>query len=317
MLLIDYALLLGTGLAMYEGLNYLDNFKNNKKWNDLQKGIKIENYKILESRKTDYGSLLTIELPPGGTTTKLEYNIEAIEKAYKCRCILKNIPFSDLVEIELVTKEIKGLKQPLMLLTPYQLLFGYDFKGDPIIADMSSTTHLGVVGTSKMGKSVCIEMALQAIQEQINILMINCFSDDFKSLQGRRINDNQAMKEALEEELNNKEWREKPLYILIDEYNVLSKTVKKIDDVIQGLLAQGRHFNVYLIVIMQLGNKEDCKFKNLFNCRLAFKTIEKQTISAFLGCPVQDTNLQRQEFYLYHTELIRGRSYDKIKNPII
>ncbi|WP_302782885.1 hypothetical protein [Clostridium saudiense] len=317
MLLIDYALLLGTGLAMYEGLNYLDNFKNNKKWNDLQKGIKIENYKILESRKTDYGSLLTIELPPGGTTTKLEDNIEAIEKAYKCRCILKNIPFSDLVEIELVTKEIKGLKQPLMLLTPYQLLFGYDFKGDPIIADMSSTTHLGVVGTSKMGKSVCIEMALQAIQEQINILMINCFSDDFKSLQGRRINDNQAMKEALEEELNNKEWREKPLYILIDEYNVLSKTVKKIDDVIQGLLAQGRHFNVYLIVIMQLGNKEDCKFKNLFNCRLAFKTIEKQTISAFLGCPVQDTNLQRQEFYLYHTELIRGRSYDKIKNPII
>lgn len=312
MLLIDYALLLGTGLAMYEGLNYLDNFKNNKKWNDLQKGIKIENYKILESRKTDYGSLLTIELPPGGTTTKLEDNIEAIEKAYKCRCILKNIPFSNIVEIELVTKEIKGLKQPLMLLTPYQLLFGYDFKGDPIIADMSSTTHLGVVGTSKMGKSVCIEMALQVIQEQIDILMINCFSDDFKSLQGRRINENEAMKEVLEEELNNKEWREKPLYILIDEYNVLSKTVKKIDDVIQGLLAQGRHFNVYLICIMQLGNKEDCKFKNLFNCRLAFKTIEKQTISAFLGCPVQDTNLKRQEFYLYHTELVRGRSYDKI-----
>lgn len=310
-MLIDYALLLGTGLAMYEGLNYLCNFKNNKKWNDLQKGIKIENYKILESKKTDYGSILMIELPPGGTTTKLEDNIEAIEKAYKCRCILRNIPFSNIVEIELVTKEIKGLKQPLMLLTPYQLVLGYDFKGDPIIADMSSTPHLGVVGTSKMGKSVCIEMALQSIQDKIDILMINCFADDFKSLQGRRINDNQAMKEVLEEELNNKEWREKPLYILIDEYNVLSKTVKKIDDVIQGLLAQGRHFNVYLIVIMQLGNKEDCKFKNLFNCRLAFKTIEKQTISAFLGCPVQDTNLQRQEFYLYHTELIRGRSYDK------
>lgn len=310
-MLIDYGLLLGTGLAMYEGLNYLDNFKNNKKWNYLQKGIKIENYKILESKKTDYGSVLTIELPPGGTTTKLEDNIEAIEKAYKCRCILRNIPFSNIVEIELVTKDIKGLKQPLMLLTPYQLVLGYDFKGDPIITDMSATPHLGVVGTSKMGKSVCIEMALQAIQEQINILMINCFNDDFKSLQGRRINENEAMKEVLEEELNNKEWREKPLYILIDEYNVLSKTVKKIDDVIQGLLAQGRHFNVYLIIIMQLGNKEDCKFKNLFNCRLAFKTIEKQTISAFLGCPVQDTNLKRQEFYLYHTELIRGRSYYK------
>lgn len=311
MLLIDYALLAGLGIAMYEGLNYLDNFKNIKKWNDLQKGIKVENYKILESKKTDYGSILTIELPPGGTTTKLEDNIEAIEKAYKCRCLIRNIPFSNIVEIELVTKEIKGLKQPLMILNPYQLVFGYDFKGDPIIVDMLSTPHLGVVGTSKMGKSVCIEMALRAIQDKIDILMINCFSDDFKSIQGRRINDNQAMKEALEEELNNKEWREKPLYILIDEYNVLSKSVKKIDDVIQGLLAQGRHFNVFIICIMQLGNKEDCKFKNLFNCRLAFKTIEKQTISAFLGCPVPDTNMQRQEFYLYHTELTRGRSYDK------
>ena len=311
MLLIDYALLLGTGLAMYEGLNYLDNFRNNKKWNDLQKGIKIENYKILESRKTNYGNVLTIELPIGGTLKKLEDNVEAIEKAYKCRCILRNIPFSNIVEIELVTKDIKGLKQPLMLLTPYQLVLGYDFKGDPIITDMSATPHLGVVGTSKMGKSVCIEMALQVIQEQIDIVMINCFSDDFKSLQGRRINENEAMKEVLEEELNNKEWREKPLYILIDEYNVLSKTVKKIDDVIQGLLAQGRHFNVFIICIMQLGNKEDCKFKNLFNCRLAFKTIEKQTISAFLGCPVPDTNMQRQEFYLYHTELVRGRSYDR------
>lgn len=192
-----------------------------------------------------------------------------------------------------------------MLLTDHELLLGYNLKGIPIIEDMSSTPHLGVVGTSKMGKSVCIEMALQAIQDKINIMLINCFADDFKNLQGRRINDNEAMKEALEDELNNKEWREKPLYILIDEYNVLSKTVKKIDDVIQELLAQARHFNVFLIVIMQLGNKEDCKFKNLFNCRLAFKTIEKQTISAFLGCPVPDTNMKRQEFYLYHTETIK------------
>ena len=133
-----------------------------------------------------------------------------------------------------------------MLLNQYQLVIGYDFKGESIIVDMAHTPHLGVVGTSKMGKSVCIEMALKVIQEQIDILMINCFSDDFTSLKGRRINDIKEIKEVLEEELNNKEWREKPLYILIDEYNVLSKTVKKIDDTIQGLLAQARHFNVFI-----------------------------------------------------------------------
>lgn len=291
-------------------INSIDKAINNN-WYKLMEALKLDNYKIRNKETMEYGTRLLIDLPAGGTATKLGDNIEAIEKGYKCRCLINNIPFSNLVEIDLITKEIKGLKQPLMLLTDHELLLGYNLKGIPIIADMSSTPHLGVVGTSKMGKSVCIEMALQAIQDKINIMMINCFADDFKSLQGRRINDNEAVKETLEGELNNKEWREKPLYILIDEYNVLSKTVKKIDDVIQGLLAQGRHFNVFIICIMQLGNKEDCKFKNLFNCRLAFKTIEKQTISAFLGCPVPDTNMQRQEFYLYHTELTRGRSYDK------
>ncbi|MCE9656683.1 hypothetical protein LPC13_15565 [Clostridium celatum] len=311
MLLIDYALLGLTGVVIYNGLNYLDNFKNIK-WNKLQKGLKIENYKIIENEKNDFGYKLTIELPPGGTVSKLEDNIEAIEKAYKCRCLLSNIPFSNSVEVELVTKEIKGLKQPLIMLTPCQLLLGYDFKGNPIIADMEDTPHMGVVGTSKMGKSVAIEMALKMINDKVDITLLNTFTDkDFTSLDAIRINDLEAIKEYLEEQLNDKSWRERPLYILIDEYNVLSKSIKKIDDVIQGLLAQARHFNVLIICIMQLGNKEDCKFKNLFNCRLAFKTIEKQTISAFLGCPVQDTNIKRQEFYLYHTELIRGRTYDK------
>ena len=126
---------------MYECLNYLDNFKENRKWNKLQEGIKIENYQLLKSEQKDYGSILTVKLPYGGTTTKLEENIEAIEKAYKCRCLIRNISFSDLVEIELITKEIKSLKQPLMLLSPYQLSFGYDCKGQPIITDMKKTTY--------------------------------------------------------------------------------------------------------------------------------------------------------------------------------
>ena len=284
----------------------------NNKWYKLTEALELDNYKIISRETVDYGFKLLIDLPPGGTYTKLEENIEAIEKAYKCRCLFNNIPFSNLVEIEVITKDIKGLKQPPMLLTPYQLLLGYDFKGDSIIADMEDTPHLGAVGTSKMGKSVALEMGLKMINNKIDIALLNTFTDkDFTSLDAMRINDLGEIKSYLEEQLNNKQWRERPLYILIDEYNVLSKSIKKIDDTIQGLLAQARHFNVFLIVIMQLGNKEDCKFKNLFNCRLAFKTIEKQTISAFLGCPVPDTNMQRQEFYLYHTQLVRGRSYDR------
>ncbi len=311
-ILLDYALLAGTWYAVYESLNYLLNYNENKAWNELQKGIKIENYKIIKVEKTNYGQRLTVELPVGGTVSKLEGNIEAIEKAYKCKCILKNIPFSNVVEVELINKEIRGINQPLLSLTSYQLLIGYDFKGNPIILNMDHTPHLGVIGTSNVGKSIAIEMALKKINYKVDITLLNTFiNKDFKSLKARKINNFDEIKNYLEEQLNNKMWRNKPLYIVIDEYNVLSKTVKKIDDIIQLLLAQARHFNVFLIVIMQQGNKEDCRFKNLFNCRLAFRTIEKQTISAFLGCPVQDTNMETQEFYLYHTELIRGRTYDK------
>ena len=65
MLLIDYALLLGTGLIIYNGLNYLENFKNIK-WDKLQKGLKIESHRIIENKKKDYGYKLTVELPEGG-----------------------------------------------------------------------------------------------------------------------------------------------------------------------------------------------------------------------------------------------------------
>ena len=122
MLLVDYALLAGLGVAMYEGLNYIDNFKSNRKWNKLQEGINIKDYQLVKNEQKDYGSILTIKLPPGGTTTKLEDNVEAIEKAYKCKCLIRNIPFSNNAEIELITKEIKGLKQPLMLLPRYLLI---------------------------------------------------------------------------------------------------------------------------------------------------------------------------------------------------
>lgn len=311
-MLLDYAILFGTGIAMYESLNYLLNHNKNKTWNELQKAIKIENYKIIKAEKTNYGQRLTVELPIGGTVSKLEDNIEAIEKAYKCKCIIKNIPFSNIIEVELINKEIKEISQPELLLNPYELLIGYDFKGNSIILNMDHTPHLGVIGTSNVGKSIAIEIALKKINDKVDIALLNTFvNKDFKSLKAIKINDYDRIKSYLEEQLNNKIWRNKPLYIVIDEYNVLSKTIKKIDDIIQLLLSQARHFNVFLIVIMQQGNKEDCRFKNLFNCRLAFRTIEKQTISAFLGSPIQDTNMETQEFYLYHTELVRGRTYDK------
>lgn len=319
MLLMDLGILIFGVLTTYEAssmfVNKLDEAVNNK-WYKLTKALELNDYKIKNKKVTNVGFDFTVELPPGGTLAALEEKTEAIEKHYQCRCLLKDIRFSNLIQMEIVDREIKGLKQPLIIVNQYQLLFGYDFKGEAIIANMIKTPHVGVVGTSNMGKSKCIEMSLKKINSMVDIALLNTFVDeDFTSLNGIRINDYQEMRNYLKEQLDNKQKREKPLYILIDEYNVLSKSDKKgeklkIDDLIQGLLAQSRHFNVFLIVIMQLGNKEDCRFKNLFNCRLAFKTIESQTISAFIGSSINDTNLECQEFYLYHTELIRGRSYD-------
>ena len=191
-------------------------------------------------------------------------------------------------------------------LKPTQFIVGYDDKLKPIIVDFKRTPHAGVMGGSEMGKSKCVETMI-ASNPYIDVSLVNAFEEDFTSLDVDRINGIEEIKAFLKAELDNKERRSKTHFIVIDECNVLSLE-KDIDKLIKGLLAQARHFNVYIIAILQLANKNDCPYKNLFNTRISFKHIDDDLITTFLGAKPENI-LKHREFFMYDTDYRQGKTY--------
>ena len=136
------------------------------------------------------------------------------------------------------------------------------------------------------------------------------FANDFRSITGaRRVNGNENILKYLKSIIEEPYKRDRPLYLVIDELNVLSKD-KEINKAIQDVLSQARHYNVYLIAIGQILLKENCSYKQLFNARVTFRTVDKSTMGAFLGCTIEDTELKQQEFICYGEELYRGKTYN-------
>lgn len=191
-------------------------------------------------------------------------------------------------------------------LKPTQFIVGYDDKLKPIIVDFKRTPHAGVMGGSEMGKSKCVETMI-ASNPYIDVSLVNAFEEDFTSLNVNRINGIEKIKAFLKAELDNKEKRSRPHIIVIDECNVLSLT-KGMDDLIKGLLAQGRHFNVYIIAILQLANKNDCSYKNLFNVRISFRHLDTDLITTFIGSK-PDGILKPREFFMYDVDYRQGVTY--------
>lgn len=281
-------------------LDYLYDEKNI--YNSTGEKPKINDIKI-----TDYGYYVTLDIEGITTYSALESLSEYIKSLFKAYHVELSSNKGNIVNLDIVNKKINELTYRTISIEPTKLICGYDLKGKPLIVDMLKTPHIGVVGTSLSGKSKCIEGALKTLRGA-DITLVNCFKDDFKEIKADRINGNENILEYLKRVVENKTIRPKPYYIVIDEYNSLSN-IKGIDKIIQELLSQARHYNVYLIVIMQKGNSEDCKFKQLFNTRIAFRTIEESTLRAFLGVGVGSGALNQREFYLLHSTLEKGRTY--------
>ncbi|MGG7057625.1 hypothetical protein ACQPUZ_04935 [Clostridium tertium] len=211
------------------------------------------------------------------------------------------------VIIEIINKEIDDLEYSFSKLPSTTLLLGYDRKGEPITVDMKKTPHIGVQGTSNTGKSKMVELTLKNLRD-VDIVLLNCFSDDFTNIKSRRINGNENILVFLNDLVLDPYVRKRPLYLVLDELNVLGKD-KKINQAIIDILAQARHFNIYLIALGQTLLKENCPYKHLFNVRVTFRAIDKSSISAFLGCTVENTKLNQREFICYSDSIYRGKSY--------
>lgn len=211
------------------------------------------------------------------------------------------------VIIEVINAKIDDLNYEFIELPSTTLLLGYDQKGIPIIVDMKKTPHVGVQGTSNTGKSKMVELSLKNLRGA-DIVLLNCFSDDFTSIRARRINGNENILVFFNDLVSDPYMRKRPLYLILDELNVLGKD-KKINQAIIDILAQARHFNIYLIALGQTLLKENCPYKHLFNVRVTFRAIDKSSISAFLGCAIENTKLNQREFICYSDSIYRGKSY--------
>ena len=190
----------------------------------------------------------------------------------------------------------------------YSLLIGYQgkFIKKQIIINMRKTPHLLVCGLSGSGKSKMVE---NAIRFKINVVLLNAFEDDFKSVKCTRINGNENILNYLNSLLDNPYKRDIPLFVVIDELLTLSLD-KKINKSIIDLLAVGRHYNIYIIGISQRGEKTELPYKNLFNARVCFRQVEESSYRSILGFSPKDLKLKHREFYVYSDEILRGTTYD-------
>ena len=190
-------------------------------------------------------------------------------------------------------------------LDEYTLLAGYNKEGC-ITINMLRTPHLLITGLSGQGKSRCLKVMLLNLQEKADIVLCNCFAEDYKGIKARKIYGEVNILNYINLLLENIEKKEKPLYLVIEELGTIKD--KKLIAKIQELLCIARHYNIYVIGVIQIATKEELKFKSYFNARLTFRQLDDAAYRVVLGTGLEEKLCQRQ-FALISDDLYLGRTY--------
>ena len=186
-----------------------------------------------------------------------------------------------------------------------ELLLGYNQEGY-IIADMGKYPHLLISGLSNQGKSKMIYYMLKNLGDRANILVLNGFKEDYRGF--TLVQGTKAIQRRIEAILKDKEIRSKPLYLILEEMQSMSKD-KKLQEQLKELLSMGRHYNIFVIGIIQNATKENCSFKDLFNCRCSFRQIDSSSYQVCLGTSVEK-GLEQREFYFLDSNLVKGYTFN-------
>ena len=189
-------------------------------------------------------------------------------------------------------------------LSNHELLLGYSQEGY-IIADMSKYPHLLISGLSNQGKSRMVAYMLRNLNQKADILVLNGFKKDYRGF--TLVSGLKSIERRIEAILESKIERDKPLYIILEEMQILSKH-KKLQDNLKELLSVGRHYNIYVIGIIQNATKENCNFKDLFNCRCTFRQIDTSSYKVCMGVDIAEV-LEQREFYYLDKELVKGYTF--------
>lgn len=185
-----------------------------------------------------------------------------------------------------------------------ELLLGYNQQGY-IIANMGKYPHLLISGLSNQGKSKMVNYMLKNLEDRANILVLNGFKEDYRGF--TLVQGTKAIQRRIEAILKDKEIRIKPLYLILEEMQSISKD-KKLQEQLKELLSMGRHYNIFVIGIIQNATKENCSFKDLFNCRCSFRQIDSSSYQVCLGTSVEK-GLEQREFYFLDSNLIKGYTF--------
>lgn len=193
-------------------------------------------------------------------------------------------------------------------LPPTKLLIGYDSLKHKIIADMNICPHMLISGLPNSGKSKCVYIMLKNMRKA-DVVICGGFKEDYSNLSYREIIGEDKLNIFLDSILDNLYRRETPLYIVLEELGTIRN--KKTKDKIQELLCIARHYNIYIIGIIQIATKENCSFKDLFNTRITFKQIGEQNYRVILGMPIEEEyrQLQQQQFIMLSDKLYNGKTY--------
>jgi DNA segregation ATPase FtsK/SpoIIIE-like protein len=209
------------------------------------------------------------------------------------------------VDIEVIDKAAKDLNFISYKLKETELLLGHDSRARPITADMKKCPHLLVTGLSGQGKTGLLKCIIRNLTNA-DIVLCNGFIEDFEGYRIPKLLGEKNILIFLKNILEKPYKRERPFYIIIEELATIKD--KELNNVIKELLCIARHYNIYVIGIIQIATKEELKFKSYFNSRCSFKQLDESSYKVALGCNV-DGELSNREFYFYSDNLYKGRTY--------
>lgn len=210
-----------------------------------------------------------------------------------------------LVDIEMVSNPLEEQNYKYIPTKPTELLLGYDFKGQPILADMNVNPHLLITGLSGQGKTGLLRSLITNIRDA-DVILCNCFEEDFRGFNVKRLYGEDAILEYCQKIMEQDYWHKRPLYLVVEELATIKE--KKLVNLLKEMLCVCRHYNIFIIGTIQIATKEELKFKSYFISRLSFKQLDSSSYQVVLGAGI-DKDLQKREFYCLTDGLYKGKTY--------
>ncbi len=278
---------------------FIEIFKRKKLIDDNERLPKVKNIVF-----NYYGLAIDIDLIGVCSYSKLENELEYIKTVFKAYEVNFKV-VEGICRLMIYTDKLEPKMYSVVNLEPYICILGHNYDGN-IIVDMRKTCHLIISGLTGTGKSCCARMIVEQLDYSgADIIILNGYKEDYPKFKGRFII-GECITKFLIDLYSNLQYHKKPLYLVIEEMQTLQD--KTVSDLLKKILSIGRHYNIFVIGIIQEATKENCKFKSLFNARCTFRQVDISAIQVVLGTSIEK-NLKKREFALFTDDLYYGETF--------